>query len=225
MMSAKMNGSLPGWITVTQLAARAVLFILLGLSVWSVAIMVDRYRVLKGGGTASLDEARKLIATRNWKALQEWALKESSQNPANVLVRLPAGALKAALETGSTSSENIDRAVRSYIVSERTRLEGGLTALATLGSNAPFIGLFGTVLGIIQAFGALAAQNSSTTSVMTGISEALVATAIGLFVAIPAVVGYNVFSRKMKLALSECDSLRDYYLSRLDPENGTRHGG
>lgn len=216
-----MNGSLPGWITLTQFASRFVLFVLFGLSVWSVAIMVDRYRALKSGTNAGLDEARKLIAARDWKTLQIWAHKAASENSANILVRLPAGALEAALETGSASSESIDRAVRSYLVGERTKLENGLTALATMGSNAPFIGLFGTVLGIIQAFGALAAQNTNTTSVMTGISEALVATAIGLFVAIPAVVAYNVFSRKMKLALSESDSLRDFYLSRLD----SRHGG
>lgn len=215
-----MNGSLPGWITLTQIASRLVLFVLLGLSVWSVAIMVDRYRALKSGTNAGLEEARKLIAARDWKTLRTWARKAASENPANILVRLPAGALEAALETGSASSENIDRAVRSYLVSERTKLENGLTALATMGSNAPFIGLFGTVLGIIQAFGALAAQNTNTTSVMTGISEALVATAIGLFVAIPAVVAYNVFSRKMKLALSESDSLRDFYLSRLDSPHG-----
>jgi biopolymer transport protein ExbB/TolQ len=224
MMGGTMNGSLPGWIIVTQFASRAVLFILLGLSVWSVSIMVDRSRVLKSAASGALDEARKLIAARDWKALARWTEKSATENQGNLMVRLPAGALAAALETGSASSENIDRAVRSYLSSERSRLENGLTTLATLGSNAPFIGLFGTVLGIIQAFGALAAQNTSTTSVMTGISEALVATAIGLFVAIPAVVAYNIFSRRTRLALSESDSLRDYYLSRLEPASGARHG-
>lgn len=224
-MMGVMSGTLPGWIVVTQWASRGVLFVLVALSIWSVAIMVDRYRALKGdplegSRLSGLDEARKLIAARDWKALQAWAKRASDENPWNISIRLPAGALQAALETGSSSSENVDRAVRSFLVLERARLERGLTALATLGSNAPFIGLFGTVLGIIQAFGSLAAQSSSTTSVMTGISEALVATAIGLFVAIPAVVAYNVFSRKMKLVLAECDSLRDYYLSRL-----ASHGG
>ena len=69
--------------------------------------------------------------------------------------------------------------------------------MATLGSNAPFIGLFGTVLGIIQAFAVLASTNAGTHAVMSGISEALVATAIGLFVAIPAVIAYNIFSKKL----------------------------
>jgi biopolymer transport protein ExbB len=189
--------------------------------------MVDRYRTFKSGplGAKPLDDARKLIAARDWARLKEWASQSSEATASDLSVRLPAGALKAALETGSDASENVDRAVRSYLTLERTRLERGLTALATLGSNAPFIGLFGTVLGIIQAFGSLAAQSSSTMSVMTGISEALVATAIGLFVAIPAVVAYNVFSRRMRLVLAECDSLRDFYLSRLAQQGGARHGG
>jgi biopolymer transport protein ExbB len=211
--------ALPGWITVTQWASRGVLIVLAGLSVWSVAIMVDRYRSLKGS-PGLLDEARKLISARNWKALHEWAQKAVEANPWNVFVRLPAGALLAALETDGASPDHVDRAVRSYLVIEKTRLEHGLTALATLGSNAPFIGLFGTVLGIIQAFGSLAQQNSGSATVMTGISEALVATAVGLFVAIPAVVAYNIFSRQMKLVLTECDSLRDYYLSRLGQGDG-----
>jgi biopolymer transport protein ExbB len=84
-----------------------------------------------------------------------------------------------------------------------------------LGSNAPFIGLFGTVLGIIQAFGVLGQKQANGNSVMTGISEALIATAVGLFVAIPAVVAYNVFSRKLKLLLTDCESVKDYFLSHV----------
>jgi biopolymer transport protein ExbB/TolQ len=198
--------------------------VLFALSVWSVAIMVDRFRALKGisakgvsPGLKALEEARALIAARNWAALKEWTTRSSAAGLDDVSLRVPAGALQAALQTGSTSPDSIDRAVRSYLTQERARLEQGLTALATLGSNAPFIGLFGTVLGIIQAFGSLAAQSSNTTSVMTGISEALVATAIGLFVAIPAVVAYNVYSRKLKLVLVESEALRDFYLSRIVP--------
>jgi biopolymer transport protein ExbB len=206
---------LPGWITATQYASRAVLLVLLGLSVWSVAIMVDRYRAFKGEAGA-LEDARKLIAARDWKGLELWVRKAADENTWNLSLRLPAGALKAAIEAGNAGTENVERAVRSYLTLERTRLERGLTALATLGSNAPFIGLFGTVLGIIQAFGSLASQTSGgTTSVMAGISEALVATAIGLFVAIPAVIAYNIFARRLRLVLAECDSLRDFYLSRL----------
>ncbi|MGB9766833.1 MAG: MotA/TolQ/ExbB proton channel family protein [Sulfurihydrogenibium sp.] len=84
----------------------------------------------------------------------------------------------------------------------RLQLEKRLGILATFGNNAPFIGLFGTVLGVIKAFHHLGTSSEfGVRVVMTGISEALVATAMGLFVAIPAVIGYNYFVRKMRFLL------------------------
>ncbi len=83
-----------------------------------------------------------------------------------------------------------------------------------MGSNAPFIGLFGTVLGIIQAFGVLASSPSGSASVMAALAEALVATAVGLLVAIPAGVAFNYFSRNIKTLISDCEAARDLYLSR-----------
>jgi biopolymer transport protein ExbB len=88
-----------------------------------------------------------------------------------------------------------------------------LGVLATVGSNAPFLGLLGTVLGIIQAFGELASESGNTAAVMASISEALVATAVGLFVAIPAVVAYNTFSRRLKFILTESEVLLNLYLA------------
>lgn len=125
------------------------------------------------------------------------------------------GAEKAMEEVSKNSHENLDRAYKSYISLEKTKLENGFTALATLASNAPFIGLFGTVLGIIQAFGALAVMKSDSTQIMASISEALVATAIGLLVAIPAGIAYNIFLRKLKVIMQECESLRDEYISKV----------
>jgi biopolymer transport protein ExbB len=104
--------------------------------------------------------------------------------------------------------------VKSVLTLKRTEIESGLTVLATLGANAPFIGLFGTVLGIIQAFGALGSSQSTGTSVMTGISEALIATAVGLFVAIPAVIAFNFFSRSLRVLISNCEALRDVYIAK-----------
>jgi biopolymer transport protein ExbB/TolQ len=194
------------WIIATQWAARLVLILLLGLSVWSVSIMIERRRVFRGAGEpGDGDEARKLIGARDWKALEQWIARHS---------QLPAGVMRAALEV--KASAQVDHAVRAYLTSERAKLEKGLTVLATLGSNAPFIGLFGTVLGIIHAFAALADQKGGVSSVMTGISEALVATAVGLFVAIPAVVAYNYFARRLRDLFTECEALKDYYLSRLE---------
>src|SRR5690606_27270598 len=99
---------------------------------------------------------------------------------------------------------------------ERMRMERGLAYLATVGSNAPFVGLFGTVLGIIKAFHDLA-QNveAASEAVMAGISEALVATAVGLLVAIPAVVLYNAFSRWVRNRIARSESLADLVLARM----------
>jgi biopolymer transport protein ExbB len=100
-------------------------------------------------------------------------------------------------------------------------MERGLSFLATVGSNAPFIGLFGTVLGIIQAFHDLAANTSEASeAVMAGISEALVATAVGLLVAIPAVVLYNFFTRWVKGRLARSESLADLVMSQLESDHG-----
>ncbi len=200
-----MQTTLPTWILAVQWASRLVLVLLFFLSIWSVSIMVDRFRTFKTARKPEdLDHVKGLIKSGDSQGLKNWM--QQSTSPL-------AGTLKAAGD--SSHPESIERAVRSFLVLERARLEQGLTALATLGSNAPFIGLFGTVLGIIQAFGALAASNSNTAGVMAGISEALVATAVGLFVAIPAVVAFNVYSRNLRQILVECESLRDYYVSRI----------
>jgi len=198
-----------GWMAVTEWLERGVLLTLIGLSVWSVSIMIDRYRYFRAL-KASFDPTRPrdLVAERDWKGLSLWA--ESQKHPV-------AGTLKAALCAVSdhdVQSEAIDRAVRSFLIDERSRLDRGLTVLATLGSNAPFIGLFGTVLGIIKAFGGLASASSGAQTVMASISFALIATAIGLFVAIPAVVAYNYFSRELRSLMSQCESIKELFVSR-----------
>ena len=160
-------------------------------------------------GIAKIQDAKKFITEKNWAALKAWA----DANPSYL-----AGMVQAALtaETSlSKSNESVDRAVQSYLSSQRIELEKGLNVLATLGSNAPFIGLFGTVLGIIQSFGILSSQQGSAmNAVMLGLAEALIATAVGLFVAIPAVVSYNFFSQKLRNLTIEAQSLRDFYISQ-----------
>lgn len=195
------------WIVITGLGARLVLGILFGLSIWSIAIIVDRAKVFRSVvSSQNIKNIKSWIKASNWKALADYAAKNSSIS-ARIVTQIREGQF-------SNSSE-IDRMAKSCLSEERIQLEHGLTVLATLGSNAPFIGLFGTVLGIIQAFGVLGQKQSGGASVMTGISEALIATAVGLFVAIPAVTAYNYFSRKLKIIILECDAVKDYYVSHL----------
>lgn len=124
----------------------------------------------------------------------------------------------AMADRGATAAE---RAMAGTATAEKLKMERGLSVLATVGSNAPFLGLFGTVLGIIQAFADLAeASGEASEAVMAGISEALVATAVGLLVAIPAVVLYNTFARWVKARLGRSESLAQHVLARLTPPDG-----
>ena len=110
-------------------------------------------------------------------------------------------------------SEALDAAMNAIRPEEKLRLERNLAFLGTLGANAPFIGLFGSIIGIIKALrdqaesGLLQGGGEASKAVISGIYEALVATAVGLLVAIPAVVAYNTFQRRVKRILSEAEGL------------------
>ncbi len=200
---------LPFWIIVIHWSARAVLVLLVLLSVWSVASMIRCYQLLRkaAGGKASGEQFVTLQSqVRSGQVAEVLAVAQPT---------LYQAVIKESAAVKSQQAVQIDRSVKSLLALKRTQIEAGLTVLATLGSNAPFIGLFGTVLGIIQAFGALGHQQGNSASVMAGISEALVATAVGLFVAIPAVIAFNFFSRSLRVLIVNCESLRDLYISRL----------
>ena len=190
-------------IIITDIIEKLILFSLLGLSIWSVSIMVDRKRVFAKEFSHSTDEIKKLLLNKDFTKLKSLCAEDSGYIK---------GSINQALKVSSL--DGVERAVSSFTKGERRRLEKGLTVLATLGANAPFIGLFGTVLGIIRSFAYLGSQSGSA-AVMSGVSQALYATAVGLFVAIPAVVAFNIFSKKLKDLNSEVESLRDLYISQL----------
>jgi biopolymer transport protein TolQ len=118
-------------------------------------------------------------------------------------------------EGGSESNlENIERSLRRSTIAEMTLLESLTPLLATVGSSAPFIGLFGTVWGIMDAFRNIGSKGSANlATVAPGIAEALIATAIGLVAAIPAVMAYNFFARKIKVLANEMDSFGNDFLN------------
>ena len=110
--------------------------------------------------------------------------------------------------------DNISRALRRATTSEITRLEKYTTFLATTGSTAPVIGLFGTVWGIMTAFKGIGESGSASLAVVApGIAEALIATAIGLVAAIPAVMGYNHFQQKIKVVIAQMDNFSTEFLN------------
>ncbi|MEM7152131.1 MAG: MotA/TolQ/ExbB proton channel family protein [Myxococcota bacterium] len=188
------------------LGAEWVLWLLVVLSVLSVYVMIERALFFRGVSGADAELRRKLLSQLS-EGDREGAAKtvKDANGPGGRMVREMLG-------QAEHGSEAIEAALNAVRPEERVRLGKNLSFLGTLGSNAPFIGLFGTVLGIIKAFKDLAESGlkpggETSTEVMAGISEALVATAVGLLVAIPAVVAYNIFQRRVKRTLGEAESL------------------
>ncbi|MDD2364709.1 MAG: protein TolQ [Desulfuromonadaceae bacterium] len=148
-----------------------------------------------------------------------------ASSPLTVLFNEGYSELKKVVETDSKSDgnaistdlggvENVSRAMRRATNSEITRLEKYLTFLATTGSTSPFIGLFGTVWGIMTAFEGIGKTGSASLAVVApGIAEALIATAIGLVAAIPAVMAYNHFQHKIRVLINEMDSFSTEFLN------------
>lgn len=199
-----------GMLSFALLGATWVLWLLVGLSILCIGVAIERTVYLMRDGTQS----------SALSAAMDRFLK--SGDPATLGTELgKIGGLEArilgnGLELAPHGVEAVEKAMTSTAIAEKLKMERGLAVLATVGSNAPFLGLFGTVLGIIQAFHDLAENTSEASeAVMAGISEALVATAVGLLVAIPAVVLYNFFARWVKGRLGRSESLADLVLARL----------
>jgi biopolymer transport protein ExbB len=138
---------------------------------------------------------------------------------------MPAVVAVAGLAEAERGVEAAAEAMNNAKTRARQEHERYLIVLGTLGNNAPFIGLFGTVLGIIRAFNDLSIDTEAgEQAVMSGISEALVATAIGLLVAIPAVVAFNFFNRRVRAAVTDSDAIAHVVLGELHARRGGEAG-
>lgn len=186
------------WLTVVEWSARLILFLLIFLSIWSVKIMIDRRHFFKNL-VFPVDQLKNEIKSKNINFTSHHFLSDFFNELKNI-----------------KNSDYIDKAFDVFVSEKRKDLEKGLPILGTLGSTTPFVGLLGTILGIIVSFGELSKGAGSTNTVMFSLAEALILTAVGLVVAIPAVVAYNYFGRKVKLTLSEAQTLKDLYLAYRD---------
>lgn len=195
-------------LSFTLLGAEWVLWLLVFLSIASVAVMVERALFLRAQAPDLEALARTLPALLASGELDK--ARGELGAPGSPEVRVALAGL-AELPRGRQACSD---AMASAKARERLGMERFLGLLGTLGANAPFIGLFGTVLGIIKAFADLARNRTGGADVvMAGISEALVATAVGLLVAIPAVVAYNVFQGKIRRAMARVDAMAHLVLS------------
>ncbi len=203
----------------TNFGAGWVMWLLIGLSVISVAIMLERgwfYWSLRDDIGRLARDLRDRLRNDDMEGAQK-LLEQSPSAEAAVVV---AGMLEA--DRGARAAEEAMQGAQAL---QRMKLERRLAFLGTLGNNAPFIGLFGTVIGVVQAFEALGkkptaiaakdAAFSAPTEVMAAIAEALVATAVGLAVAIPAVAMYNYYQRASRTILANTDALSHVLLSYL----------
>ncbi len=190
--------------------AEWVLWLLIALSVACLAVTIERAVSAAINHTPDRPMRQALADFARSRDLAVFRRRLGTMRGGESRVLL-AGASR--VEQGIAS---VEEGLLAATTRERMRMERLLAILGTTGANAPFIGLFGTVLGIIKAFHELAEnQAEAASAVMSGISEALVATAIGLIVAIPAVMLYNVFQRFNKRTLSNIDSLAHVMLAQL----------
>ncbi len=194
------------WILIVEWVARLILLMMLGLSIWSIAIIIERRKFFKNLEELEAvgDGALSWITQGMSSELKAWAHSNQS---------LRAGIIREALKRNQP--DQIEKAVSSFWAEERIKLEKGLAVLGTLGSTTPFVGLLGTILGIIVAFGALSSGQLDSQKVMYALAEALVLTAVGLAVAIPAVIAFNFFSRKILTIQRKCESVKDLYIAYL----------
>jgi biopolymer transport protein ExbB/TolQ len=171
-----------------------VLYLLIALSVFSIAVILERVLYFRRhrDDIKTLRAGLRTALAEGDHARTESLLAQSRAIEARVLLKA------LAFRTGG--AEAVSDAIDSELAETRKDLEQGTLLLGTLGNNAPFIGLFGTVLGVIEAFhqlGAAGQNQGAMGNVMAAIAEALVATGVGLFVALPAVVAYNVLQKRI----------------------------
>jgi biopolymer transport protein ExbB len=178
-----------------------VIWLLVAASVLAAAIMVDRFRLFKEE-KAALAALRASVAAPLESGDLAAASKAVDKHPGSA-----SRALAAALSQAKHGPESAGDHLAAALAEERLRLDGRLLWLGTLGNNAPFVGLFGTVLGVIKAFNDLAQSGAGPEVVMAGLSEALIATAVGLLVALPCVMAFNVLQKTSRDLLVETEAL------------------
>lgn len=208
------------------LGAEWVLYVLILLSIFSVTILFERSFFYKSALKGIEDFRRSLrdaVSAGEWDRALQIAKTRRSTQP-NEKPDLESAMATALLESRLAlrderkgSPEILNELAQDHVVRAKVKWERSLSLLATIGNNAPFVGLFGTVLGIIKAFNDLSHQTggAGVSGVTAGVADALVATAVGILVAIPAVVGFNLYQRRTRAALSEAEALKSFLVGRI----------
>lgn len=196
---------------ITALGTEWVLWLLIILSIISLAVIIERgifFYKIHMDMVKFTDDLTKALESNDWDGVTR--LCEQSPSLVCQTVLRGVGARNRGLHA-------MEETMTGFMIGQKQKLDHGLVILGTLGNNAPFIGLFGTVLGIIIAFRDLALNpQGGAAVVMRGISEALIATAVGLIVAIPAVIAFNFYQRLVKRQVSAAEAISRLVLSHKE---------
>src|SRR5512140_391115 len=205
------------FVAFAQLGASWVLWLLIALSVVSIGVMIDRALWFRGRDIDTEKFTRELRGAFERGELEriETKYKDDPAVPVQVVMR--------GLAERDRGAEAVAEAMQGERARWRTAADRNLVILGTLGNNVPFVGLFGTVLGVINAFQHLAVKSAEAEKeTLSTIAEALAATAFGLMVAIPAVIAFNFFSRKVRVMMGGADEVAHAVLSLV---HGATHDG
>lgn len=197
-------------LAITALGSEWVLWLLLALSVISLGVIVERaifYLRIRLDFISFSRNLTKMLIENDVEGIKTLCNQSASIESQTVL---------RGFEYKEKGAAAMEQSMDGYLVGERQKLDHGLVILGTLGANTPFIGLFGTVIGIIQAFSDLSNNPAGGPSVvMAGISEALIATAVGLIVAIPAVIAFNGFNRVVRRKMNNAEAMKNLVVAHF----------
>ena len=195
-----------------DIIVKSVMILLIACSIYSWAVIIEKIRLFK-----KINISTEEFQDKFWKSKSaETFYNNIPKNIDDPLAQIFRASMESALKTRSKSqlNERLSNMLQINIEKQMEKIEKSYTFLATVGSTAPFIGLFGTVWGIMNSFQSIAiSRNTSLAIVAPGIAEALFATALGLLAAIPAVVAYNKFSNDSKKYLQQLENFSKRFLS------------
>jgi biopolymer transport protein ExbB/biopolymer transport protein TolQ len=208
----------------SSIVGKTVIIILALMSAWSIGVMIDRYLAFSAARKQSREFAPAVAGCLKEGKIEE-AISVAEQNKRSHLAKVVEAGLQefrahgVSRELAGEQVESSRRACERAEAIVNAELKRGLSGLATIGATAPFVGLFGTTVGIINAFQAMSSEKTAGLSAVAGgISEALVTTAFGLFVAVPAVWAYNWFTNKTEAFAIEMTNssseLIDYFVKQ-----------
>jgi len=211
---------------------KTVILILMGLSVYSIAVMIDKFRSYKAARDESLQflpHFVKNLKDSNFQGALDAARKYKKSHIARVVSAglIEYDADKADFKDSHDLVGAVGRALERSVSLTAAEMKKGIGGLATIGSSAPFIGLFGTVIGIVNAFTGIAQSGSGgLAAVSAGIAEALITTAFGIMVAVPAVMAFNYFTTRLERFQIEMSNssaeLLDFFVKKHEAMSAKR---